>query len=108
MNITRSLAMGASAALVALALTASAVQAKQICKPMVWGYGKTVNKSISKHKAMVAWKVNTKNQHGSAYAKYVKAKAKSGKCRKEGNKWHCVRKGKPCKSGAFGPTDISG
>ena len=109
MKLTRTLAVAASAAMIALTMSMPAAQAKKACKPMVWGYGKTVNKSISKHKALIAWKVNTKGKYGSKYAKYVLAKAKSGKCRLEGKLWHCVRKGKPCKVGGFGPqTEISG
>ena len=108
MNFTRSLAVGASAAIIAVAMSMPAAHAKKVCKPMVWGYGKTVNKSISKSKALIAWKVNTKGKYGSKYAKYALAKAKSGKCRLEGKLWHCVRKGKPCKAGDFGPQAESG
>ena len=102
MKLTRTLAVGASAAMIALAMSMPAAQAKKVCKPMVWGYGKTVSKSVSKSKALIAWKVNTKGKYGWKYAKYVLAKAKSGKCRKEGHLWHCVRKGKPCKVGVAG------
>jgi hypothetical protein len=72
---------------------------------MVWGYGLSASKLISKMQASGAWRANVIAGHGSSYAAYSKARNRSSLCRREAsqnNKWHCVVKGEPCRELGLG------
>ena len=107
MKLTRSLL--AALPVVAVALTASvpAAEAGPVCKPQVSGKAKRIVKNMALLKARGSWKAAAVNFYGAPYGNYNRAKSKSEKCWKDGNKWWCVVRARPCKAGFGGPDALS-
>jgi hypothetical protein len=111
MSKQRSVLTFLSAACFALIVLLPPAEARQLCKPMVWGYGLHKNQNIAKIHALGAWTAKAKSQYGAAFGAYAKAKAKSQPCRPEGPgpnaTMNCVVKGRPCAT-VRGPSDKEG
>ena len=76
--------------------------AKQCKNQMVWGYGIHHSKQTARALAHKSWRSQVKASYGASWSFYILAKQKTSKCRKwskDQSKWHCVRKGKPCRNG---------
>ena len=88
-------------------IIASPALAKQCKNQMVWGYGIYQSKQTALALAHKSWRSKVKASYGASWSFYILAKNKSTKCRKwfkDPSKWHCVKKGKPCRNGPGGIT----
>ena len=107
MKLTRSLI--AALPVVAIALTAAvpAAEAGPVCQTQVSGKAKRIVKHMALLSARMSWKLAAVNLHGAPYGNYKRAKSKSEKCWKDGHKWWCVVRARPCKAGFGGPDGFS-
>lgn len=107
MKLTRSLVAALPVLAVAFTATVPVAEAGPVCQAQVSGKAKRIVKHMALLSARISWKAAAVNLHGAPYGSYKRAKAKSEKCWKDGNKWWCVVRARPCKAGFGGPDAFS-